>query len=777
MLPRRKPHNIRTKRQVKTEKPVKTARSRFWNGSIDWGRVRLWGVGIFFTLLWLCLWGRAFQLQIIQGPTLAAMAKRQQTATEVLHGVRGSIVDRHGNVMARSVDCRSVWVNPAQIADKQGTASALSRILGMPASKVLAVLQEDKRYVWLMRKLDYETAEKVKAAALPGVNLATEFERVYPYKGLAGQLLGFVNVDDQGIEGLEKAFENTLGGARLRRPVERDAAGRRMVLPGSEGLVDLRGKDVRLTIDTQVQFFAEEALAENVEKYAATWGGCLVVDVPTGEILAWAQYPFFDPNNAARYSGAVRRNRIAMDALEQGSTIKSFLVAAALEEKVVTPSTVINCEKGAWKLRSATIHDTHSYASLPVEKVLHVSSNIGAAKIGLKLGVTKYRDYLMRLGFGERSGLPLAGEATGILRTTRKWTDLDLATASFGQSFSATLLQMAQAYLCLASDGEKRTLRLILEDEGHEPHAEAGHEGETAAQGDDPVVQNAHEASPQTEKIFSPATMRQIRAMLREVVEEEGGTGAQARIPGMVVGGKTGTAQKADRSGRYGSGRVGSFVGMIPIEEPRYLVCVLLDEPTRNQYGGVVAAPVFRHVALRTMAYHGLLPDSDDPLVIAAAEKEAARKARAEGRKYVPKAVQQAAAAKAAAAKAAAGQDTKPGQKTALAVAGGKKGASAKSAGEGAADARQTGAAASQEQSGGRQMEQTAGERAVTVAQNVPGVVGMGVRSAVEILAAQGVVPVIKGKGGFVVRQTPDAGAAWPANKKECILWLEERAS
>lgn len=681
---------------------------------LDWGRVRLWTVGVVFSLLWLSLWGRAYYLQMVKGPEYAAMAKRQHTAKEEVRGVRGSILDRNGNVMARSVECGSIWVNPARVKDREETAVKLAKALGKPQALILARLQEQKQFVWLQRKVDYRTAESVKALALPGVYLDTEYDRVYPYQHLAGQLLGFVNIDDAGIEGLEKSFEADLAGRSVTRIVERDASGRRLMAPGTGALVDLRGRDVRLTIDTQVQFFAEEALAEHVQKYGARWGGCIVVDVPTGDVLAWAQFPFFDPNNITGTTQSDRRNRLASDALEQGSTIKSFLIAAALEEGVVTPETVIYCENGKWKLGRFTLHDTHSYGKLTVDKILHVSSNIGVAKIGLKLGAATYHDYLTRLGFGRATGLPLAGEAKGILRGASKWAEIDVAAASFGQSFSATLAQMARAYLCLAGGGVQRPLRLVMDDSeicrvGAVPERQGGNDGE---------------------RVFSAETMSKVRDMLREVVEEDGGTGKQARIPGMVLGGKTGTAQKADASGKYGKGRVGSFVGMIPIESPRYLICVLLDEPSKVQYGGVIAAPVFRHVALNTMAYHGLLPDTDDPLVKAIAEKAAERKS--------------------------AKNKKNDSRERAVAASGGTDGKAAN-------------------QTAGQTARQTVA-RAEAAPGTVPTVVGLGIRSAVEVFAGQGIVPVIKGKGGIVVRQTPEAGSPWPEGG-ECTLWLEERTS
>ncbi|MDR2669546.1 MAG: penicillin-binding protein [Desulfovibrio sp.] len=635
--------------------PVPAARPAVESGPgflsrTDWGRVRLWLVGSFFIVIWGALWVRAYYLQMVMGPEYAAMARKQHTAKETVRGMRGRITDRNGNVLAMSLECDSVRVDPSRVQDKKDTALKLAAALDMNADKILNAVDGGKQFVWIKRKADFQTAEKVRALKLPGVYLEQETERIYPYRQLAGQLLGFVDTDDRGIEGLEKSLDDELAGRAVTRTVERDASGRRLTMPGTADLVDLRGRDIRLTLDTQIQFFAEEALAEQVENFGARWGGCIVTDVPSGEILAWAQYPFFDPNNIGASPPAVRRNRPAADMLEQGSTIKSFLIAAALEEKVVTPSTTINCEKGLWKLGRFMLHDTHPYANLSVEKILHVSSNIGAAKIGLKLGKEKYHRYLKHLGFGERTGLPLPGESKGILRPAARWAEIDLATASFGQSFSATLAQMAKAYLVLAGGGVKRDLKLLMDDgpEQLPDKAEFGRSAEAAsdngasgqslerlsaeiASGRDPERPGRFEvpagAARADDLIFSPSTMKEIRNMLREVVEEEGGTGKQARIPGLVVGGKTGTSQKADATGKYGKGRVGSFVGMLPIENPRYLICVLLDEPTKAQYGGVVAAPVFRHVAMSTMAYHGILPSDEPPALQAAPSGDAARRA------------------------------------------------------------------------------------------------------------------------------------------------------
>ncbi len=697
--------------RIRPPKPEVPRRPSAWD-RVNWSRVRLWAVSLAFAGLWVLLWARAYQVQILRGPRLAEEARRQHVATEVTVGKRGSILDRNGNVLARSVEAQSVYVRPRQIKDVQETVLFLSKTLNLPAEQIRKLVNSPRPFVWIARKINQRLSDAIKAGNKPGVFLAREYERLYPFQHLGGQLLGLVNVDDEGIEGLEKSFDETLSGRKARRVLQRDAAGRRLQTSG-EPMEDLAGENVTLTLDTQVQFFAEAALAEGAEQYGARWAGCMVVDVPTGDILAWAEFPFFNPNKPQDFSLFARRNKIAMDALEQGSTIKPFLMAAALQEKIVTPETQFNCEKGKWKFKDKIIRDTHGYDLLPAHKIIRVSSNIGVAKIGLKLGAQRYHSYLSRLGFGAKSDLPLAGESKGILRDPRNWAEIDLATASFGQSFSATLLQMAQAYNCLANDGVRKDLRLVVSEDKQEKGSE--------------------------NRIFSREVMRQVRGMMREVVEEEGGTGAKARINGLAVGGKTGTAQKASGDS-YGTGRVASFVGMVPIEQPRYLVVVVFDEPTKNQYGGIVAAPVFQYVALRTMAYHGLLPEEAPQKPVADAKG---------GRKTPEK-------------------PTPGGKNAAQAVKGGKVApASVPAAGgkSGADGAEVRG-------------EVTDATQAAAVTSGIPPVVGLSLRRAVETLAHKGIVPVIKGSGNIIVRQTPAPGSPLPPDpsKAEFVLWLGDQS-
>ena len=736
---------VRRARSVGSGEPSVSAR--------DWSRVRLVLVGVIFLLVWLGLWARAWFLQIHEGEMLAAMAERQHVASETVTGQRGEILDRNGKILARSVEVSSVYAVPREISDLEATATILGKILGVSRNQVARQLQSGKNFVWVARKVADSAAEEIRGLKLKGIYLESEYERAYPYKQLAGQLLGFVGIDDKGLEGLERSFDDILSGRRGRLTMQRDAAGRRLYLEGLRQDDGLMGQNIRLTIDAQIQYFAEDALAKTVVQFGGKWGGCLVVDVPTGEILAWAEYPFFNPNAYREYQPSMWRSRLAMDALEQGSTIKPLLVAAALSEKTVKPDAVFYCEKGVWKYNKTTIRDTHSYGDLPLNKILSYSSNIGAAKIGLQLGVKNYHAYLDRLGFGHKTGLPIPGEAVGILRTPKQWTETDLINASFGQSFSATGLQMAQAYLTLATGGEQRPLKLVISDldltaSGNGANSDAG--GDTAEQSDGEVDEPAGDsvgAASEHAQIFERKSAELVLAMLREVVEEDG-TGQRARIsiPGVVVGGKTGTAQKA--SGKsYGHARVASFVGIAPLQSPRYLVLVMVDEPSKSVYGGVVAAPVFRKIITHTLAYRGELPEEKLDL--------------AENEQDKLDAVKDTARAASGKDKSRNKDKEKTPEKAKALVAAGKDTA------EDPVDSGKDETVAN---------DRGAGDKAVTAKPGVvPNVVGKSVRRAMEAFINQGVMPVVKGEGQTVLRQEPKPGTPLAANSKtEYVLWLSE---
>ena len=319
-----------------------------WVDRVDWGKARIAAVVAIFCVLWLGLWGRAWYLQMIEGPRLADKARRQHMATELVTGKRGMIMDRNGQVLARSVEARSVYARPQEIQDFLTMANTLGPILGIEPQKLYDEFSKTKRrFVWVRRKVDDYTAEAVRKAGLPGIGLSKEYDRVYPFKHLAGQLLGFVGVDDKGLEGLERSLDDRLAGTPTRMVVQRDAMGRRFYLH-EEGKDELRGEDLMLTLDVQLQFIAEEAVARAARDFDARWSGALVVDVPSGDILAWAQYPFFNPNTYRQSSPMIYRNRLASDALEPGSTFKPFVMASALQERKINRNTAIDCENGKW---------------------------------------------------------------------------------------------------------------------------------------------------------------------------------------------------------------------------------------------------------------------------------------------------------------------------------------------------------------------------------------------------------------------------------------------
>ncbi len=549
--------------------------------AIDWGRVRLQAVVVVIALLWLSLWTRAAFVQLVNGPSLEAMASRQHRTYEYVVGERGQIFDSKGHLLAKSVAVKSIFADPRKVVDKVVVARTLAPILNMSVKDILTQLNAKGAHAWIARQVGDAVGAKVEEAGLAGVYITTEYARQYPNRELAGRLLGFVGLDDQGLEGLEAAFNDHLAGKRAEYAVERDATGSRLYFDALGREVEVRGKDLTLTLDATIQYMAEEVLAGVVQKNKAKWGGCLVVKVDNGHILAWAEYPQFNPNAYRNYAPEQWLNRMVMEPIEPGSSIKPLLVAAALQEKTVTPDTIFYCEKGKMRLDRKTIKDVSAREWLSVSQIILFSSNIGVAKIAMDMGAARYHAYLSRLGFGSRTGLPLAGERSGILRAPETWDKFELATAGFGQGFSATMPQLARAYLCLANEGVLKSLRLVL----------------------DPY------AAPQPEtRVFDVDVTRKVIRMLTMAVEE--GTGKRAQIPGLRIGGKTSTAQKASPEGGYGNKIVASFVGFLPAEKPEYLILVSVDEPESERYGGVVAAPAFREVALRTMSYLGLLPDA-----------------------------------------------------------------------------------------------------------------------------------------------------------------------
>jgi cell division protein FtsI (penicillin-binding protein 3) len=549
----------------------------------DHSGIKMGFVMALFSIALGALWVRTGWVQLYEGDALADQASRQSRAAEYEYGERGRIFDRNGEMLATSVEAQSVFARPHEIENIDVAADTLSRDLKLSRREVYRKLKSRRKFIWIKRQVSDREAAALNRADLKGIRLTTEYSRIYPNGHLAGQLLGFTDIDGRGREGIEHVFDKRLAPSKAEFVVQRDATGRLLYLDAHGRRMDVNGQDVKLTIDTHIQHAAEQALANSIAKYEAKAGIVLVVDVKSGDILAMASEPFFNPNTVRSSRPSQRRLRPLTDIYEPGSTMKPFLFAAALQEGTITPDTLIDCENGRWTVARRVIRDTHPSRWLPAHKVLRYSSNIGSAKIGMNLGSGVYYDYLTKLGFGEKTHLGLPGESSGILRPPGSWTSVDLACISFGQSIGVTAVQLARAFLCLANQGTTRDLNLILSPKEARKNASI--------------------------QVFTPKTAATVLKMMEEVVQEDG-TGRSARIEGITMAGKTGTAQKASKEGGYGDQYLSSFVALVPAEDPELLVITMIDEPQKANYGSMVAAPVCREVTVRTLAYHGQLSET-----------------------------------------------------------------------------------------------------------------------------------------------------------------------
>jgi cell division protein FtsI (penicillin-binding protein 3) len=660
------------------------------------GKVKLILVGVLFALIWTGLLARTAYIQLYKGAQYSELASRQTLATEFERGRRGRIVDRDGNLLATSVEVKSVYLHPYKVQDKAAAVQLLASTLDMPREAISRLLASKKNFVWVKRQIKDREAAALAQAPTPGIYLTSEYVRLYPQGKLAGQVLGFVNVDGVGLEGMEKLYDSRMAGGKAEFVVQRDNLGRRLYLDASGREMDIDGKDVVLTIDAHIQALAERVLEDTVTSNKAKSGIALVADVKTGDILALANMPFFNPN-AVRSSGpAQRRLRAALDIYEPGSTMKPFLFAAALEQGTITPEQRIDCENGRFKVGGGWVHDHHAYQWLTAREVLRYSSNIGSAKIAQDLGAQNYYWYLTRLGFGQKPDIDLAALSSGTLHPVEKWREFDLAAAAFGHGMGVTAVQLAQAYMALASGGELRPLRLVLDPE--------------------------HKTAPVPPRIFSTQTAESVLEMMTEVVELDG-TARKARIPGVPMAGKTGTAQKP-KDGRYSEDYLSSFVGLVPASDPELLLVVMVDEPGGDvNAGGKIAAPAVKEIALGSLAYYGRLPSPPLPEPLPG---EGAR-AEAEG-------------ATISADDAASGPEG-----TAAHGTEGDK-------------------------------EQAEAQPPAPLA-TVPDVRGLPLRRALEVLSRNGVVPVLKGGGVRVSGQQPAPREPWPAPNDKgdpdvFVLWL-----
>ena len=568
-----------------TESPVLQLALQGWRSRM---------VGLLLMGAFAALVGRSFYLQVINNDFLQEKGESRYLRDIEVSASRGKIVDRNGDMLAVSTPMKSIWAIPADARIMSaGQKRQLAALLDMSVRDLEGRIAPEKTFVFIKRQVPPETADRIAALKLPGVHQEKEYRRYYPTGDMTAHIVGFTGVDDKGLEGVELAFQPSLIGRHGSRTVIRDRRGNIV-----EDIGALKppqdGKDVRLALDSKIQYLAYSQLKAAVEKHNAKAGGAIVLDTRNGEILALVNLPSYNPNNREHLSGAQLRNRAITDTFEPGSVMKPFTAALALELGKVRPDTVINCAPGKLTIGSATISDAHPHGSLTVAQVVQKSSNVGTVKIALGFPPKDMWEMLDSVGFGQAPNLGFPGEVHGRLRPWKNWRPIEQATMSYGHGIAVSLIQLARAYAIFARDGETGPLTLIRSDE--------------------PPVHGA--------RVFSQETAREIRTMLEMAVQPEG-TAPKARVPGYRVGGKTGTAYKIE-GGQYVRKYIASFVGLAPIGDPRLVVAVMIDEPTGGaHYGGDVAGPVFSQIMGGSLRTLGIPPD--DPLQVADA---AARKGR-----------------------------------------------------------------------------------------------------------------------------------------------------
>ncbi len=590
-----------------------------------WARLRVIMVGLGLACCGLVLAGRFFHLQIVQGSSLREELDREVKKMCPVLPVRGLITDRNGGELAISTQTSSLVGHPGQIKKPDLLSKELSGVLGMPAHELKRLLTRAKPFVFVKRCLTPEKEEafrvwkektearviaarkKEERADEEAVYLIPEARRYYPQQWLAGPILGFCDIDGNGLEGLESYFNKDLYGKPKRCVNMTDARGN-VVISGEKAFdPDVMGNNLVLTIDRTIQYIAEKELQKAVEHWSAAGGMVMVTNPQTGEILAMAQVPRMDPNMPGHYPKEARHIRILTDAVEPGSAYKVFVVAAALDAKVVKPGDQYNCENGCWQVGpKEVIHDVHPYGGLTVQQIIQKSSNIGAAKISSKLGPKGLDDYLRAFGFGAKSGIQFPGETTGLLKNHQRCRSLiDRLTTAFGQGVSVSVLQLTMALGAIGNNGVLMQPLLVKEID--------------SPKGD--VVQ---EFKPRpVRRVLSQQTAATMLSIM-ETVTQQGGTAFGASPPGFSTAGKTGTAQKI--VGRaYSHNKYNSvFMGLIPAQKPVLAITVIIEESKGAIYGGVVAAPVFKEVAGQALRIMGVYPEPDKTDTILTKNKPAA---------------------------------------------------------------------------------------------------------------------------------------------------------
>jgi cell division protein FtsI (penicillin-binding protein 3) len=566
----------------------------------DARRWRTVAAGVLLGLGFLVVLGRLFHLQVLRGEEMAQLAGRQHQKMLTVEGGRGAIFDRNGTILAITMEVPSVFGAPKYVADPGATAVRLSRVLKVDARQLEAKLKSQRDFVWLQRHIAPERAEGLQGLSLDGIGVIPEGRRFYPKGVMLSHVLGFGNIDNQGLEGLERRYDAVLRGERGRLVVEQDAFGGAVFPKGLNYVAPALGKDLVLTIDEMIQYIAEQELAEAVTRTRAVSGVVIVVEPKTGAILALAVRPTFDPNGP-KTDPNLWRNRAISDAYEPGSTLKLVVAAAALEEKLVSPDELIYGENGQYIVDSTVVHDHHKHGWMTFAQVLQRSSNIGMIKVVQQLAPAKLAWYLNAFGFGQRTDVDLTGEQRGLTKELREWSRRTRASIAMGQEIGVTPLQLVMAVAAIANGGWLMRPYVVSEVRSST--------GETVARFE-PAVRR---------RPISTKTAEALIEIMRGAVLD-GSTGTLGAVPGYDVAGKTGTAQKIDPlTGSYSlTQTVSSFVGFLPADDPKLAILVVVDEPQTEQWGGTVAAPVFQRIAAQAVRHLGIVPKMEQGQILAA---------------------------------------------------------------------------------------------------------------------------------------------------------------
>jgi len=537
------------------------------------------------TLALLAISARLVELHVIEAPAFAKLAEEQRTRDLELLPRRGTIFDREGEPLAISVEARSIYASPRFVKDPAATAKSLSTILGGNAADYEERLRRDAGFVYIARKVDIERANALKELDLAGIGFLDDSRRVYPFGELAGQVLGFVGVDNIGLTGIEKQYDDVLAGTPGRIIAERDPSGR--PIPGGVSHTELPvdGEDIQLTIDKDIQHKAQMVLAETVKSSGAIGGNVIVMNPNDGSIYAMASYPGFDPNNFRSADQSAVRNRALTDVYEPGSTLKALTVAAAIDRGLFTPESVFDLP-ATIQIGGRTIGEARrrEFARMDLTEILAFSSNVGSVKLGMAMGPETLYEYFDRFGLNEAPGIDFPGQSRGVLLPVDQWSPSTLGTLTYGQGISLTPMQLARAMCAIANGG---TLPA--------PH----------------LLSSADGAQTTGPRAISESTSATMREMLVSAVTS--GTGSAAAMPGYSVAGKTGTALKIKEDGSgYAKGKyIASFAGFLPAGDPQVVILVNIDEPGGNAFGGVVAAPAFRRIAEFVVSHIGISPQPD----------------------------------------------------------------------------------------------------------------------------------------------------------------------